>query len=69
MYQFWEESPVPMYIRFYLFNVTNSDDVINNKAKPVVEEIGPFTYTLVNAHMLFITERLKRHRKYAITYN
>lgn len=45
MYKFWLESPVPMYISFYMFNVTNSEDVIKNKAKPIVQEIGPYTYT------------------------
>lgn len=47
MYKFWEESPVPMYINFYLFNVTNSEDVINFKAKPIVQEIGPYVYKYV----------------------
>ncbi|KAK4016392.1 protein croquemort [Daphnia magna] len=48
MYKFWETSPVPMYIRFYMYNVTNSDDVLNLQVKPIVEEIGPFTYTEVH---------------------
>jgi hypothetical protein len=35
-----------MYIRFYLYNVTNSEDVLrDNTTKPIVQEIGPFTYT------------------------
>ncbi|XP_046440318.1 protein peste-like [Daphnia pulex] len=49
MYKFWETSPVPMYIRFYLYNVTNSEDVLrDNTTKPIVQEIGPFTYTEVH---------------------
>lgn len=45
MYKFWEESPVPMYIRFYFFNVTNSEDVVKFNAKPILEELGPYTYS------------------------
>ena len=45
MYDFWLESPVPMYIRFYMFNVTNAEDVIRIHAKPIVQELGPYTYT------------------------
>ncbi len=45
MYEFWEVSPVPMYIYMYLYNVTNAEDVINFKAKPILQQVGPYTYT------------------------
>ena len=44
MYKFWENSPVPMYIRFYLFNVTNSREVIEFQDKPIVQQLGPYTF-------------------------
>jgi len=41
----WENPPVPISMKFYLFNCTNANDVINKKDTiPVVEEVGPFTY-------------------------
>ena len=41
-----DESPVQMYTRFYLFNITNSEEVMNNKSiNPILQELGPYTYT------------------------
>jgi len=42
---------VPMYIYMYLFNVTNAEDVLNFKAKPILEQIGPYTYTYTHTVM------------------
>lgn len=42
-YPMWKESPVPIYQKFYFFNVTNPQD-IELGDKPKLEEIGPFTY-------------------------
>lgn len=35
--------PFPLEFRVYLFNVTNPME-IQNGAKPIVEEVGPFCY-------------------------
>ena len=42
-YEVWQFPPVPVYTKFHVFNVTNPEDVLQGM-KPVVEEIGPFTY-------------------------
>ena len=47
MYKSWTDSPLPMYLRFYLFNVTNTDDVVRHQAKPDLVEMGPYTFTYV----------------------
>lgn len=39
----WKSPPVPVYSKFYIFNVTNPIDIKTGK-KPHVEEIGPFVY-------------------------
>ncbi|XP_037070531.1 protein croquemort-like [Pollicipes pollicipes] len=36
---------VPIYMKFYFWNVTNADDVIGKKAKPILEELGPYVYS------------------------
>ncbi|KAJ8971442.1 hypothetical protein NQ314_000698 [Rhamnusium bicolor] len=43
-YSLWKETPIPMYLQFYFFNWTNSQDVNNASIKPVFEELGPYTY-------------------------
>lgn len=43
-YSRWMQPPVQLYIRFYLFNVTNSQDVIDHHAKPTLQELGPYTF-------------------------
>lgn len=51
---FWDESTdarqnferplVDMYMRIWVFNVTNPDEVVAGIAKPNVQEIGPYVY-------------------------
>lgn len=43
-YPMWREPPVPIYQKFYFFNVTNAQDVEQRGHKPRLEEVGPFTY-------------------------
>lgn len=43
-YEKWKKIPMPVYYRYYFFNVTNAIEIERNGAKPVVREIGPFTY-------------------------
>ncbi|XP_071455044.1 protein croquemort-like [Hetaerina americana] len=40
----WKETPIPMYIEFYMFSVINPDDVVKNKAKPILMEMGPYVF-------------------------
>lgn len=39
----WSEMPIPMFAKFYFFNVTNPDKVISG-AKPILKEMGPYVY-------------------------
>uniref|UniRef100_T1JNU7 Lysosome membrane protein 2 n=1 Tax=Strigamia maritima TaxID=126957 RepID=T1JNU7_STRMM len=43
-YQAWEKAPIPIYMHFTFFNVTNSADYVANRSKPIVEEIGPYVF-------------------------
>lgn len=42
----WKDIPVPVYERYYFFNITNPIEVERFAAKPKLKEIGPFTYRL-----------------------
>ncbi|XP_022654689.1 lysosome membrane protein 2-like isoform X2 [Varroa destructor] len=43
-YNGWKKVPFPIYQRFYYFNVTNPDEFLNFGEKPVLEEVGPYTW-------------------------
>ena len=43
----WAELPedLKMYMRIYYFNITNYEAIMMNKStKPILEEIGPYTW-------------------------
>ena len=40
-------SKIDVFMQFIMFNVTNSDAVISRGEKPRLEEVGPFSYRLV----------------------
>jgi len=45
-FEIWKNLPVPLYVKFYLFNVTNALDVQTNGSQPSLKEVGPFTYRM-----------------------
>nr|CAD7605788.1 unnamed protein product [Timema genevievae] len=49
-YDMWKETPVPMYMEFYLFNWTNADIFANASSdltdiKPTFVEMGPYVFS------------------------
>ena len=43
-YRKWEKLAVPLTMRFFLFNVTNADKVMQFGDKPILQEVGPFVF-------------------------
>jgi len=43
LWDIWTDIPIPIYSKFYFFNVTNPNDVIVGQ-KPIVKEMGPYVY-------------------------
>ncbi|KAK4887314.1 hypothetical protein RN001_003585 [Aquatica leii] len=45
-YEFWKETPIPMYLKVHLFNWTNAKEVIDShwKIKPVLDQRGPYVF-------------------------
>lgn len=42
----WRDMEIPIYQKFYLYNVTNPKEVEQHNAKPHLQEVGPFVYRL-----------------------
>lgn len=40
----WQKIPVPIYSHFYLFNVTNPEEILNQEKRPLLAELGPYVY-------------------------
>ncbi|CAH0561086.1 unnamed protein product [Brassicogethes aeneus] len=64
-FKMWKETPIPMYMEFYLFNWTNANEFMDNKwpTKPNFQECGPYTYS--EHH---IREQLTFNENNTITY-
>lgn len=43
-YDRWKKPPHPSIFKVYFFNITNSYDVANDGATPIVEQVGPYVY-------------------------
>lgn len=35
---------IPFTFKFYLWNVTNPDEIANNGAKPILHDVGPYVF-------------------------
>ncbi|XP_054168300.1 protein croquemort-like [Oppia nitens] len=40
----WQRPSIAIYTKFYIFNVTNSDAFLNKQQKPILQELGPYTF-------------------------
>jgi lysosome membrane protein 2 len=36
----WHKASIPIYAKFYMFNITNPEEVLALSHKPIVEELG-----------------------------
>lgn len=44
IFNLWKSPPVNLYIKIYLFNITNVDAFLRGEEKMHVEEVGPYVY-------------------------
>ena len=47
VWNIWSDPPFPIYTDFYIFNCTNAEAVLKNGSKPIVQELGPYSYRSV----------------------
>ncbi|KAK7114450.1 hypothetical protein V1264_000508 [Littorina saxatilis] len=43
LWDIWSDPPIPIYMQFYMFNLSNQDEV-KQGGRPVVYQVGPYTY-------------------------
>ena len=43
-YAAWKETPIPVYTKFYFFDMLNPSDLFHNHEKPILEERGPYVF-------------------------
>lgn len=44
IFTLWKNPPVNLYIKIYLWNITNKDAFLAGKEKMQFEEVGPYVY-------------------------
>ena len=44
-FDIWSTSRQPLTAKFYIFNITNPDQILNG-AKPILQVLGPYTYRM-----------------------
>ncbi|XP_035896226.1 scavenger receptor class B member 1 [Anopheles stephensi] len=51
IFNLWRTPPVDLYIKIYLFNVTNAEDFMAGRAEKMqIEEVGPYVYRELMSH-------------------
>ncbi|PSN52676.1 hypothetical protein C0J52_06014 [Blattella germanica] len=50
LYDLWTKPPVNMYVKVFVFNITNPSEFLTGKAKMKLVEIGPYVYKHVPAY-------------------
>lgn len=44
IYSSWQRAPIPIYLKYYFFNMTNPDEIMAGTEKPRLQEVGPYTF-------------------------
>jgi len=47
-YGFWVNPPAKIYRNYYLFSVQNPDEAASGTQKPILKEMGPYTFSEVH---------------------
>ncbi|XP_034474104.1 scavenger receptor class B member 1 [Drosophila innubila] len=50
IFNLWAQPPVDLYIKIYLFNITNAEAFLAGREKLQVEQVGPYVYKELMTH-------------------
>jgi len=62
-FHLWEDPPINPYFKVYFFNLTNPEDVFNGVSKPILQEVGPYTY-----HQKWLKQNITWHPNGTVSY-
>lgn len=63
-YERFVKVPIPLTVKFYLFNVTNSEQVLLGRERPQFEEVGPFMFKQWRRRAIVDFEDYNRRLRY-----
>lgn len=43
-FELWKKPPIDVYMKVYVFNITNAEEFLKGGEKLKVEELGPYVY-------------------------
>jgi hypothetical protein len=44
IFNLWLKPPVPVYLKVYIFNVTNAEEFLKGGVKLKLDQVGPYVY-------------------------
>ena len=50
-YNAWVETPIPVFTKFYFFDMINPRDLFHSHEKPILEEKGPYTFRYIKTSL------------------
>ena len=63
IFELWRKPPVDLYLKVYLWNVTNHEEYISKKAdKLIFQEVGPYVYKYANATRAELRQDIATHK-------
>uniref|UniRef100_A0A8C3T5Q7 Platelet glycoprotein 4 n=2 Tax=Chelydra serpentina TaxID=8475 RepID=A0A8C3T5Q7_CHESE len=63
-YENWVVPGSPVYRQFWFFDVQNPEEVMNNGSRPILKQIGPYTYRM----RYLPKENIIQHPDYTVSY-
>lgn len=51
--QKWSNPSATIYVRFYLFNLTNPSDIVAGGSKPILNQLGPYTFRITRRNKIY----------------
>ena len=54
-YRAWVETPIPVYTKFYFFDMLNPRDLFHSHEKVILEERGPYVFRYLTFKEIYLS--------------